>query len=215
MSDKSAEPRSSLARPDRPVIKKPDSPPDRILWAARDLFFKEGFARVSTNRLAKEAAVSKSTIYKYFPNMVDVLRAVTAMEAESFEAGTPRHVDSLEELCEALTGFGINIMRFLNRSDIQQFTQLMLEEARAHPDISKQFFDMAYGRTLRLVSDLVNQGLEKGFVNSGSSADELAEQLVGMWEGVPVMRAHMGVVKHPFTDPEAWAEKCVLALFGD
>ena len=214
MSDKREDQRITPSKIGRPVINKPDSPPNRIVWAARRLFFKEGFSQVSTNRLAKEAAVSKSTIYKYFPNMIDVLRAVTSAELQQFEAGTPKDVNTHEELREALVYYGVNLMTFLNRQDIQRFNQLMLEEARAHPDISKEFFDMTYGGTLRPVSHLIEQGLQKGFLTSVCSADELAEQLVGMWEGVPFMRAHMGVAKRPFPEPEKWAEKCVLTLLG-
>ena len=214
MSEQSDRSRTGSERRDRPIIHKPDSPPDRILRAGRDLFFTQGFSRVSTDLLAKEAAVSKSTLYKYFPNMVEVLRAVTAAEAERFEAGTPKDVETVDELRAALVRYGVNVMTFLNRAEALQFTQLIYEEARAHPDIAAAFFDVAYGRTLRLVSTLIAQGLQKGFLTSPLSAAELAEQLVGMWEGVPVVRAQMGVVKRPFPKSRDWAEKCVSTLLG-
>lgn len=189
-----------------------DSPPDRIVKAARALFFANGFARVSTDTLAKEASVSKATLYKYFPNMVEVLKAVCDVEAESFEAGTPTDVESLQELRLVLVRYGAKLMMFLNQPEILQFKQLMHEEARAHPDIAAEFYHSAYGRTLRVLSELLRQGVEKGFLHTDLTPEELAEQLVGMWEGVPYVKAQLGVTEEPFPAPAAWSEKCVSTL---
>ena len=189
-----------------------DSPAARIVRAGRALFFEHGFGRVSTDMLAKEASVSKATLYKYFPSMVEVLKVVTEAEARTFEPDAPGEINSLEELREALVNYGANLMKFLNRPEILQFNQLMNEEARAHPDIAAAFFNAAHGRALRLLTALFDQGLKKGFLKSPLTADELAEQLLGMWEGIPYVKAHMGVSKRPFPRPREWAEKCVNSL---
>ncbi|MEM1396423.1 MAG: TetR/AcrR family transcriptional regulator [Pseudomonadota bacterium] len=192
----------------------PGSPPDRIVKAGRTLFFELGFERVSTDMLAKEASVSKATLYKYFPNMVKVLEAVTYVEAESFEAGTAMDVETFGELCDALTQYGANLMRFLNKPEIIQFSQLMYEEARAHPDIASEFYNAAYGRALRRISALLQQGIDKGLIESALPASELADQLMGMWEGMPFVRALMCVSKRPFTRPQEWSAKCVSTLLA-
>ncbi|MEM1380576.1 MAG: TetR/AcrR family transcriptional regulator [Pseudomonadota bacterium] len=191
---------------------KKDSPQDRIVKAGRTLFFAQGFERVSTDMLAKEASVSKATLYKYFPNMVEVLKAVTVAEAESFEAGTLTDIESLDDLRASLVRYGTNLMKFLNKPEILQFSQLMHEEARAHPEIASEFYSAAYGRTLGVLSALFAQAIDQGWIDTPLTAQELAEQLVGMWEGIPFIRAQMGVTKRPFPKPAEWAEKCVETL---
>lgn len=47
-----------------------------ILHAAKDLFWKHGFRRVSVEEVCKYAHVSKMTFYKYFPNKIDLAKAV-------------------------------------------------------------------------------------------------------------------------------------------
>ena len=47
-----------------------------ILHAAKDLFLKHGFRRVSVEEVCKYAHVSKMTFYKYFPNKIDLAKAV-------------------------------------------------------------------------------------------------------------------------------------------
>ncbi|MEM9028028.1 MAG: TetR/AcrR family transcriptional regulator [Pseudomonadota bacterium] len=190
------------------------SPPDRIVKAGRKLFFARGFEAVTTDVLAKEAAVSKATLYKYFPNMGAVLRAVTIAEGATFKAGVPTEVRTVEDLRAALTLYGTNLLEFLNRPEVLQFSALMYEEARRHPEVAAQFYEAAYGHTLAFVEALIAQALRKGLVDKTLSARELAEQLVGMWEGIPMVRAHLGVAAKPFPQPRVWSERCVATLLA-
>lgn len=190
------------------------TPPERILAAARHLFFQQGFEKVSTDVLAKEASVSKATLYKYFPSMTAVLEAVVEAEVDVFERGIPTQVSTREEFEETLIRYGTNLLHFLNQNDIIQFAQLMFEEARSNSDIARVFYAAAYDRTLKDLSQLIRQGLEQGFLVSPLYSDELAEQLLGMWEGVCFIRAQLGLTKKPFKQPQQWSEKCVQTLLN-
>lgn len=48
----------------------------KILATARDLFWKHGFRRVSVEEICKEAQVSKMTYYRFFPNKIELAKAV-------------------------------------------------------------------------------------------------------------------------------------------
>ncbi|MGG6298175.1 TetR/AcrR family transcriptional regulator [Leptolyngbya sp. AN02str] len=191
-----------------------NTPPEKILTAARRLFFQQGFEEVSTDLLAKEASVSKTTLYKYFPSMIAVLRAVVEAEVNVFEHGLPPQVLTREDFETTLVRYGENLLHFLNQSDIIQFAQLMFEEARFNPDIATVFYAAAYGRTLQDLSKLIQQGIEKGFLRSALTADELAEQLLGMWEGFCFIRAQLGLTQKPFEYPQEWSQKCVQTLLN-
>ena len=190
------------------------SPPDRIVKAGRALFFAHGFSRVSTVMLAKEASVSKATLYKYFPNMVEVLKAVTEIEGRNFEPLDATEIRDGEHLEAILVTFGAELMKFLNKPEILQFTQLMHEEARAYPEIAFEFYRSSYGRTLSILSSIFEQGIDRGFLKATLKPEELAEQLLGMWEGISFVRAQMGVTKRPFPKPEDRSRKCVATLLG-
>lgn len=196
------------------VSYKEGSPPDRILRAGRKLFFDIGFQRVSTDMIAKEAGVSKSSLYKYFPNMAGLLKAVTEAEAVNFQAAEPLKVDTLDALEGELTRFGSDLMRFLNRAEILRFNQLMHEEARENPDVAKEFYLSAYGRSLIHLEALFQQGIEKAYLKSDLSAEDMAAQIIGMWEGIPMVRVQLGVLKRPFSRPNEWSEKCVKVLLS-
>ena len=205
--------RAPRARRTRTITEPPKKPPERIVAAGRRLFFTAGFAKVSTDMLAREASVSKATLYKYFPNMTAVLRAVVEHEARSFEGAVWSEFETREELADALVRYGTKLLSFLNQREIIQFTQLMFEEARANPDIASTFYSAAYGRSHETLSAMIERGLERGLVSSPLSASELAEQLLGMWEGLRFIRAVLGLTSTPFEDAGEWAEKCVETLF--
>jgi AcrR family transcriptional regulator len=47
-----------------------------ILSTAKDLFWKHGFRRVSVEEICKKSGISKMTFYRYFPNKIEVAKAV-------------------------------------------------------------------------------------------------------------------------------------------
>lgn len=162
--------------------------------------------------IAKEASVSKSSLYKYFPKMSGLLKAVTEAEAVHFKASEPERVGSIEELRDELIRFGADLMRFLNRAEIIRFGQLMHEEARDNPDVAREFYTAAFGQTLLHLEGVFQQGIDRGFLAQRLSAEEMAVQLIGLWEGVPMVRVQMGMTKRPFPRPQDWSEKCVQTL---
>lgn len=190
-------------------------PPDaRIVAAARALFFAEGFAQVTTDRLAQEASVSKTTLYKYFGGMTGVLRAVVAAESENFSAGVSRDPRTEDEFRASLIAFGLNFLKLLDDPQTINFEQSILEQARAHPDVAQTFFEAAHQQTQRSLSGLIETGVERGFVRSKLSANDLAEHLTSLWKGARHAEAQLGLAgprRRPVRD---WVSQCVDVLFS-
>ena len=49
---------------------------EQILRAAEILFFRHGAKRVTVEEICRESGVSKMTFYKYFPNKIELVRAI-------------------------------------------------------------------------------------------------------------------------------------------
>jgi len=54
----------------------------KILATARDLFWKHGFKRITIEELCETADVSKMTFYKFFPNKIELAKAVFDHEVQ-------------------------------------------------------------------------------------------------------------------------------------
>ncbi len=58
----------------------------RILDAARDVFFRDGFMLANLDEVAMKAGVAKGTLYRYFESKADLYVAVLAENGMAFES---------------------------------------------------------------------------------------------------------------------------------
>lgn len=56
----------------------------RILEAARDVFFRDGFMAANLDEVARRAGVAKGTLYRYFDNKAELYVAVLSDNGERF-----------------------------------------------------------------------------------------------------------------------------------
>src|SRR5262245_49558517 len=71
-----AAPRADRALPDTRA---------RILKAAKEIFFRDGFADTNLDEVATRAEVGKGTLYRHFESKVELYVAVLAAGGASFE----------------------------------------------------------------------------------------------------------------------------------
>lgn len=182
---------------------------DRILHAARRLFFEHGFGQVSTDVLACEAAVSKATIYRHFENMADILRCVTEAEALRFREITPPKTETIADLQTALIQYGTKLLTFLNEAETLEFARLMHEGARENPDIGETFFNAAYGQTQNDFAKMFAAAQNRGVLSDLTSPMDIAEDLIGLLEGLGMVRVQLGVIKVPYPDVQERTTRAV------
>ena len=182
---------------------------DRILHAARRLFFEHGFGQVSTDVLAREAAVSKATIYRHFENMADILRCVTEAEALRFREITPPKTETIADLQTALIQYGTKLLTFLNEAETLEFARLMHEGARENPDIGETFFNAAYGQTQNAFAKMFAAAQNRGVLSDLTSPMDIAEDLIGLLEGLGMVRVQLGVIKVPYPDVQERTTRAV------
>jgi len=187
----------------------------RILQAARALFFENGFSAVSTDALSRTAGVSKASIYKYFGDMHGVLAAVVGQEGDSLSIDVVPMADTSEAFWQALVTYGTNLLVLLNQDFCIQLDRMVHEETRQHPELIRIFYDAAYGRGHREITELIKHGQAKGFIRKPQSADALADNLASMWNGLAFTRTRLGLIDRPYQNPATWARQCVETLFAD
>ncbi len=185
----------------------------RIVKTARELFFAEGYSAVTTDQLCKAAAVSKTSLYKYFGDMAGVLSAVVRIEGDGVGAGLIPEPRTVEEFWDSLITYGRNLLTLLNQRDIVQLDRMLHEQARKHLDVSQSFYDGAYGRSHVELTAMIRFGKDQGFVNRPQSSEQLAENLFCMWAGLAAVRTRLGLIHTPYSDPQTRARECVETLF--
>lgn len=109
---------------------------EQIIEAARKLFYKYGFKRVSVDEIAREAKVTKRTLYMYFKSKEEILKyfineEIQKMECmvRDIEAQNLGFLDTIHQVLYKLLKYK-NEHEFLNRiiEEIDVFNNPMLIE---------------------------------------------------------------------------------------
>lgn len=91
-----------------------------LVDAAEVCFEKKGVAHTSMLDVAKEAGVSRTTLYKYYPRIEDILQAAFVREFDRFEDKIRKKLEQCpsaeERLIEIISGIAENVPRssFIN-----------------------------------------------------------------------------------------------------
>jgi AcrR family transcriptional regulator len=74
----------------------------RILDAAKDIFFRDGFMASNLDEIAERAGVAKGTLYRYFDSKAQIYVAVLSHKGKQFEAKLQNALDPDADPVEAL-----------------------------------------------------------------------------------------------------------------
>ena len=143
--------------------RRPDARPEEILDAALAVFGEAGFARAKLDDVARQAGVSKGTLYLYFDSKESLFREMvrarvvaSLAEAEEFVRGYEGSARSL--LIEL-------VRRMYTRVRCEQMTRiarLVHGELRHFPELARFYFDEVILRARRLVGQVLERGTTTG-----------------------------------------------------
>lgn len=113
---------------------------DQVLAGARAVFMREGFEGASVDEIARDAGVSKATLYSYFPDkqhlFLEVLRQECAAQSEVevlFEQPGLSVEEKLAVICKKLITFFV--------SDFgQDMFRVCVAEAKRFPELGETFY---------------------------------------------------------------------------
>jgi len=146
-----------------PRTRKKEARPAELLVAALDAFRERGFAATRMEDIAARAGVSKGTIYLYYPSKQAVFEALVRerllpnlTRIEAALAMTPASApDRLRMVLAALT-------RVANDPRLLALPKLVLTEAGTFPDLARFYRQEVVARGLRLITDILEQGMQDG-----------------------------------------------------
>ncbi len=113
---------------------------DQVLDGARSVFMRDGFDGASVDDIAREAGVSKATLYSYFPDkrllFTEILRTECRRQTEEAEAEIV--VGGTVE--QMLMMAGERIADFLMSDFGRSMFRLVMAEGQRFPEIAREFY---------------------------------------------------------------------------
>lgn len=120
-------------RPPREVAGEVD---DRILDAARRVFFERGFAGASIDEIARLAGAGKPAMYARFPSKEALFTAVVTRSSSRVVAEFKSEPAARATIEERLASIGRNILKSLLTGDAIDFMRLSIAEVRRFPALA-------------------------------------------------------------------------------
>jgi AcrR family transcriptional regulator len=142
----------------------PEERPQQIIDAALTVFGDRGLACARLEDIAKLAGLSKGTIYLYFPNKEELFREVVrhTIVAQIERAERELAAASKQSAAATLEQFVRAYWKFLRSSTFAALFRLIHAELGSFPDLARFYGREVVERTLRLVTGILERGLESG-----------------------------------------------------
>ena len=187
--------------PDRsPPTRRKGRKFDDVVSGARSVFLTQGFEAASMDEIAREASVSKATLYSYFPDKAHLFTEVARIEILRMADETLAAVDPSASVRDVLEMAAERLVRFLLSPFGLSIFRVCVAEAVRFPDLALQFYENGpqLGRTR--LGEFLREAVAAGaleIADYDTAADQFAELCrAGLWP-----RALLGV-QQEFSDAE-------------
>ncbi|MFN4155956.1 MAG: TetR/AcrR family transcriptional regulator [Paracoccaceae bacterium] len=113
---------------------------DQVLAGARTVFLRDGFDGASVDDIAREAGVSKATLYAYFPDKQLLFREICAQECLRQTQEVEAEIDHSMTVEAMLMLAGQRIAGFMMSDFGQNAFRLISGEGARFPELARDFY---------------------------------------------------------------------------
>lgn len=135
---------------------------EQVLQGAREVFLRDGFEGASVDAIAREAGVSKATLYSYFAD-----KRVLFMEVGRLECSGQSHrllcsIDLEAPVREVLTEIGRRVLGFLCSDLGQRIFRMCVAESERFPELGRRFFETGHMVVRGHIVEYLESAIERG-----------------------------------------------------
>jgi TetR/AcrR family transcriptional regulator, mexJK operon transcriptional repressor len=153
------------ARVDRALDPRTRRTRAAVVEAATSLFLRHGYQGTSTDEIARLAAVSKRTVYNNFGDkerlFTEIILGIT-VTAEQLADEFASELRHAEDVPSALRDVARRLLEAVTRPLILRLRRLLIAEARRFPDLAREYYRGAPGRTLGALAAAFESLAERG-----------------------------------------------------
>jgi TetR/AcrR family transcriptional regulator, mexJK operon transcriptional repressor len=163
-----------------------------ILAAAKRAFLAAGFGAVSMDAIAREAGVSKATVYAHFSGKEELFGAVIGGECERHFAGFSAGELDPGDVRASLTVLGRRFLDLILSPDAIALHRIILGEVVRFPVLGEVFWHAGPERNLGQIAAFMTSAEVAGRL-AVPDPRQAAEQFVGLVRGEVQLRRLLGL----------------------
>lgn len=168
----------------------------RILEVAKALFLTCGYHGSSMNQIAKEAGVTKLTVYNHFQDKATLF---TCAIEETCEESINARPLTLHADCDFQQAFSHACELALNiicLPEAIKLEHLLLELAAEQNPLALQFYNASHQRMCLVWQDFFQQAINLGFIQN-AAVDKLTDLILSLLLGLRHHEVLLGIRKPP------------------
>lgn len=135
---------------------------EQVLQGAKHVFMRDGFERASVDDIAREAGVSKATLYAYFPDKRLLFMEIASTECQrQADEATPQ-IDTSAPMAEVLTRVAMRIFQGIHNEFGRRIYQIAVAEADNFPAFAAEFYSSGPKLVQERLAELMQIGVDRG-----------------------------------------------------
>jgi AcrR family transcriptional regulator len=169
-----------------------------IALACKELFIREGIAKITISQIAKEAGVGKGTIYDYFANKEDIVFAILDIlmaENNAYKEAKIQEANSTKEKIRVFFEFFYDPAKADLREIFKEFISISL--SNPSPEM-QTFFKEGFDRYYLWFKAILQEGVDKGEIKP--IAIDLSRGFFALGEGLFI--TNLGINRMDCTEEE-------------
>ena len=182
---------------------------EQVLRAASSVFCEQGYGSASMDAIAREAGVSKATLYAHFAGKDELFAAIVGTECRrhSQALGAP-DIDRLD-VRQALSEIGRHFLELVLSAKTRAIYRIVIAEAPRFPELGRIFYASGPAVVLARVADYLRSADACGALTV-KDPTLAAEQFIGMLQGPMHLRRLLDLApEFGDRDPEQVIEAAV------
>jgi len=164
---------------------------EQVAAAARALFLEHGFTETSMDAIARRAAVSKATLYAYFPTKEALFASLIEAECAAVDEGVVLP-DLALGLREALRAFAVRYVAVFMDGSAAAFFRVIAAENGRFPDLCALFVKSGPQKAVARCAQLLTTARDDGLLDF-VDAEIAATQFLSLVRGDLPLHSALGV----------------------
>lgn len=185
----------------------------QILDGAGRIFSTLGFDAASMSDVAREAQVSKATLYVYFQDKEHLFTAICAERRDRNISEMIAILDVEKPIADVLMRFGVESLELLVQPFVVAVHRIVIGVAERMPEIGTEFFEAGPQRVATALAKYLDHYIASGLLKIPDSRLAAAQLLELMQAGIVRARLYVALKEPPPRDEIERNVASAVALF--
>lgn len=135
---------------------------DQVIAGARAVFMRAGFEGASVDEIAREAGVSKATLYSYFADKRLLFMEVAKAECRTQTEAAVHEIDFTAPVDQVLRQAARRMTRFFLSDVGQQVYRIVVAESGRFPELGREFWESGPAQVRNVLGDYFRAAMDRG-----------------------------------------------------